>query len=164
MKLVNFSMSVLITTNSFNFSSYFLGVKQISLCIVCPLLVPFIKFTVELNSKKGEDNRQPVGEKSANSENDTRSKSLSPQHQNRVTPNNLPDDDGDGVGFIRAKSRRKHHNLINKFNKVRLFDFRAENINIFYAVYYFYQAPVTKFLCNIVSKNSLFIFKSPVTK
>nr|KAG5702764.1 hypothetical protein BaRGS_003638 [Batillaria attramentaria] len=121
---------------------------KICLCVFLPILVPFIKFTLDPKAKS-EEEEDYFGEDSVDGE--VTSPGRSPQHKNRVTPE-LPDDDGDGVGFARSKTRRRT-NLprASRFNKVDLFDFTTDNVNIFSAIYHFYQAPVTKFFCNILA-------------
>ena len=121
------------------------------MCSILPILVPFIKFTVDPKDKDERENdfMQEVEPPSADVK--PSSPDRSPQHKNRVGPYGLPDTDGDGLGFVRSQSRRKTNSLSNKFKQVNLFDFTTDNINIIMAVYFFYQAPITKFFCNIVS-------------
>ena len=114
-----------------------------------PILVPFIKFTVDPKDKNEEEN-DFIPEVEIAEDGKPTSPGRSPQHKNRVGPHGLPDTDGDGLGFVRSQTRRRGHSMASKFRKVNLFDFTTDNINIVFAIYYFYQAPVTKFFANIV--------------
>ncbi|KAK7112164.1 hypothetical protein V1264_011657 [Littorina saxatilis] len=124
---------------------------KIFVCTILPILVPFIKFTVDPKDKNEEEN-DFVQEMEITSDGKLVSTGLSPQHENQVGPSDkLPDTDGDGLGFIRSQTRRRKHSLASKFKKVNLFNFTTDNINIVSAIYFFYQAPVTKFFGNVIA-------------
>ncbi|XP_076450410.1 transient receptor potential cation channel subfamily M member-like 2 [Babylonia areolata] len=122
---------------------------KIFLCTFLPILVPFIKFTVD---PKDKDNDEDDFISDLDILEDSGSRPVTPAFpKNQVAPNALPDADGDGLGFVRSRTRRPNKNEASKLKKVNLFDFTTGNISILWAIYYFYQAPVTKFFGNIVS-------------
>lgn len=116
------------------------------MCIFFPLIVPFIKFTADYKPKEEDKKKATPGDL-------TESPRGSTLLNNTVSPRTLSDDNQDGKGFVPSQSRRERvYTIASKFNKVNLCDLRtADNISIFAAILYFYQAPVTKFFCNIVS-------------
>ena len=128
-----------------------LYIHQIFVCTFLPIFVPFIKFTIDSKEDNEEEENEFFHEQeSGSADGKLVSPGRSSPHKNQVGPNALPDTDGDGLGFVRSKTRRKGKSVMNKVKQVKLFNFTG-NLNIFYAIYYFYQAPVTKFFCNIVS-------------
>lgn len=109
-------------------------------------MVPSIKFTADYKPKEEDKKKATPGDL-------TESPRGSTLLNNTVSPRTLSDDNQDGKGFVPSQSRRERvYTIASKFNKVNLCDLRtADNISIFAAILYFYQAPVTKFFCNIVS-------------
>ncbi|KAL8607328.1 hypothetical protein ACOMHN_039478 [Nucella lapillus] len=124
---------------------------KIFLCTFLPILVPFIKFTVDPKDKS-EDEDDFITDQDVAPDGRPVSPGISSQPKNQVSPNSLPDADGDGLAFVRSQTRRDHKSTATKLKKVNLFDFTTtDNISILSAIYFFYQAPVTKFFCNILS-------------
>lgn len=112
---------------------------QVILTIVCPILVPLVKFADNETSRAVHNNdiEDPADSK--------------PTALNRVMPDN-----GSGVQFTQSKAGQKRNRRgKNPFFQVMCCgDTLRSGLNIDFcrAMFYFYTAPVTKFYCSMVSE------------
>ncbi|XP_064608301.1 transient receptor potential cation channel subfamily M member 2-like [Liolophura sinensis] len=111
---------------------------KVILTIVCPILVPLVKFADNETSRAVHDN---------DSEEHTDS---NPTALNRVMPDN-----GSGVQFTQSRTEQQRNRRgKNYFFQVMCCrdDLRSGlNIDFCRAMFYFYTAPVTKFYCNMIA-------------
>ncbi|XP_076459392.1 transient receptor potential cation channel subfamily M member-like 2 [Babylonia areolata] len=125
--------------------------RKIFLCTFLPVFIPFIKFTVDPKNLEQKGSLLEEEEEELTTGSPRVSAGRPVPMGNRVGPQPLPDADGDGLGFVESTARRDTRILAARLKKVNLFDFTTDNLSIWSAVYFFYEAPVTKFFSNLLA-------------
>ncbi|ESO89164.1 hypothetical protein LOTGIDRAFT_229069 [Lottia gigantea] len=122
---------------------------KICLCILFPVLLPFIKFSTHksLEDIIDDDDDDDDEEEEAEAENTESKDSNRPPPGNKV----VPAETDKKKGFTPAKSRRKKDLVKKKMYGVDYFKCDRNNVNILSALVFFYSAPVTKFYTGLVA-------------
>ncbi|XP_050394392.2 transient receptor potential cation channel subfamily M member 2 [Patella vulgata] len=112
---------------------------KICICILCPLLLPFIKFSTH---KTIEDIVDDEDEDDEDAENVAETDFSGSPSGNKVVP---------VEGFTEAKSRKSIKIKKKRTYAVDYFKCDRNNVNIISAVVFFYSAPVSKFYTGLIA-------------